>query len=71
MPPEQPAQPPPDDGAATVWEPGVLDAAVRDRQADMSFWVSPEAHWGQGGVVVAELEAISSNSAPHLLQQYS
>ena len=37
----------------------------------MSFLVSPEAHWGQGGVVVAELEAISSNSAPHLLQQYS
>lgn len=69
MPPAQPEQPPPPEDVAVrapVWPP-----PVRLRQADMSFFVSPEAHLGQGGVVVAELEAISSNSAPHLLQQYS
>jgi hypothetical protein len=68
LPPAQPEQPPPEDVAvrAPVWpEP------VRVRQADMSFLVSPEAHLGQGGVVVAVLETISSNWAPHLLQQYS
>ena len=68
MPPAQPEQPPPEDVAvrAPVWP-----APVRVRQADMSFFVSPEAHLGQAGVVVAELETISSNCAPHLLQQYS
>ena len=70
MPPAQPEHPPPppEDVAvrAPVWPP-----PVRVRQADMSFLVSPEAHLGQGGVVVAVLETISSNCAPHLLQQYS
>jgi hypothetical protein len=69
LPPEQPAQPPPEDGAAVrapVWPP-----PVRVRQVDMSFFVAPEAHLGQGGQVVAEADTISSNCAPHFSQVYS
>jgi hypothetical protein len=69
LPPEQPAQPPPEDDAAVrapVWPP-----PVRVRQADMSFWVSDEAHLGHGGQVVAVLETSSSNCAPHFWQVYS
>ncbi len=51
---------------APVWPP-----PVRLRQADMSFLVSPAAHLGQGGQVVAELGTISSNCAPHFWQTYS
>ena len=69
MPPAQPEQPPPEDDAAVrapVW-PG----PVRVRQADISFLVSGEAHLGQGGVVVAVLETISSKHSPHCWQVYS
>jgi hypothetical protein len=70
LPPAQPAQPPPPPEEVAVRAP-VWPPPVRVRQADMSFLVLPEAHFGQTGVVVAELDMISSNWAPQALQQYS
>jgi hypothetical protein len=61
LPPEQLAQPPAEDGAAAA---PVRPPPLRVRQADMSFFVRPEAHLGHGGQVVAALDTISSNWAP-------
>jgi hypothetical protein len=69
LPPEQPAQPPLEDVVA-VRAP-VRPPPVRVRQVDMSFFVLPEAHLGQGGQSVAVLETISSNWLPHCSQTYS
>jgi len=70
LPPEQPAQPPPEEADVAVRAP-VWPAPLRVRQVDMSFLVSVEAHLGQGGHSVAVLETISSNWFPHFWQVYS